>query len=172
MSDESDAAKLLPCPLDNIQILGPNTIGGDPWFGFPQTHGTDNRECPWKDDSGAARLILWFRTWNEATAFSEALRNTRPPAPQEDGWRLIETLPENTLALLYAEYEPRICIGSFRWKEIVEDELISDHPNAKGGRRKVFQEKVTREREWDAENWGATHWRPLPSPPGERQREG
>ena len=93
----ADAAKLLPCPLEDIQILGPNTIGGDSWFGFPQTHGTDNRECTWKDDSGAARLILWFRTWNEAMAFSEGLRNTRPqPAPPDGsgesrGPRMIDT---------------------------------------------------------------------------------
>lgn len=140
----TDEVKLLPCPFCDGDARTQNCSGG----GYEVV-------C----------LRCCATIFDESELRAHKLWNTRAPAPREDGWRPIEMLPENTQALLYAEYEPRICIGSFRWKEIVEDELISDHPNAKDGRRKVFQEKVTREREWDAENWGATHWRPLPSPP-------
>lgn len=76
-------------------------------------------------------------------------------------WQPIETLQEDTLALLWCPYgdEPYE-VDKFRWRVVREDELVSATET-----RKVYETRERHEREWTRDGWSATHWMPLPSPP-------
>jgi hypothetical protein len=82
-------------------------------------------------------------------------------------WQPIETCPENTWVLTYAEWRdaPQIEIGKFRWIENSEWETVSESSGASGARRQIRQEKITREREGECGGYGGDYWMPLPAPP-------
>jgi hypothetical protein len=79
-------------------------------------------------------------------------------------WQPIETCPENTWVLTYASWgdPPYVFISKFRWVELQEWVTESETVNA-GGRRKIVQEKILKERQW--EGWGGDFWMPIPAPP-------
>jgi len=77
-------------------------------------------------------------------------------------WKPIDDLAEDTIVLLYAPYEPHYCVGSYKNKEWIEQEIISDTP-----KRTTYRKVKRVEREWEAENWGATHYCELPQPPAD-----
>jgi hypothetical protein len=80
-------------------------------------------------------------------------------------WQPIETAPEKTDILTYAEWGgPSIGTSSYEWVERVREEVEHETTNAKG-RRRILQEISYKEREWSGAHWEPTHWMPLPPPP-------
>ena len=82
-------------------------------------------------------------------------------------WLPIETAPANTDILCYSEdYEPRFFVGRYSLVEKRDEVLVSESTH-KSGRRRIYEERTTTEREWGNEcpSWGATHWMPLPEAP-------
>ena len=81
-------------------------------------------------------------------------------------WQPIETAPENTDILTYAEWaEPqKIGVSRYRFYEEIEESVESESVNAKG-RRVVIQQSTKKVRRWEGDHWEPTHWMPLPEPP-------
>lgn len=81
-------------------------------------------------------------------------------------WQPIETCPENTLVLVWCEWDESepVHVDKFHWTERSEWETVSESSGKSGARRQVRQETVTREREWD-HGGSYQHWMPLPEPP-------
>lgn len=98
---------------------------------------------------------------NEASSGTSAL---------DDGlgaWLPIDTAPANTDILCYSEdYEPRFFVGRYSLVEKRDEVLVSESTH-KSGRRRIYEERTTTEREWGNEcpSWGATHWMQLPEAP-------
>ena len=83
-------------------------------------------------------------------------------------WQPIETAPENTDILTYADFDDAQPVGvsRFRWVTEIVDDVEKVINNAKG-RRLIIQERTVKKREWEGRHWEPTHWMPLPPPPGE-----
>jgi hypothetical protein len=81
-------------------------------------------------------------------------------------WLPIETMPENTLALTWASWDPEIGISLFRCVKRVEQHVEHESHNAKG-RRRIIQEVEVQEREWEGSHHEPTHWMPLPAAPSQ-----
>jgi hypothetical protein len=83
-------------------------------------------------------------------------------------WQPIDTLPENTYALVWLEYpagEAPCIVDKFIWRvREVEDEM-ADMRTPEGYKVRRYMVQEVREREWRDGGWGATHWMPLPNPP-------
>jgi hypothetical protein len=80
-------------------------------------------------------------------------------------WQPIETAPEKTDILTFAEWgSPQIGVSRYEWVEETRQSVESESHNKKG-RRYVIQETEVRVREWHGEHSEPTHWMPLPDPP-------
>lgn len=80
-------------------------------------------------------------------------------------WQPIETCPENTWVLVHARWmdAPNIKISKFRWVRYSQWETVSESSGASGARRQTRQERITKEREWEAGS--GDYWMPLPGLP-------
>jgi hypothetical protein len=81
-------------------------------------------------------------------------------------WQPIETMPENTLALVFCPTNEQFpyCVDQFQWVDERYWEVVSESAGESGARRQIQEERTSKERAWD-NSWGAEYWMPLPEPP-------